>query len=74
MLSYKLNAESINESVILLHGLGDVKLSMLKLEYALKDEGYSTKNIGYSTIGETIESLAEKELSKVIEQYEKIGF
>ncbi len=69
-----MNAKSNNESVILLHGLGDVKLSMLKLESALKEEGYTTKNIGYSTTGETIESLAEKELSKVIEQYKKIGF
>ena len=69
-----MNANSINESVILLHGLGDVKLSMLKLESALKEEGYTTKNIGYSTTGETIESLAEKELSKVVERYKKIGF
>lgn len=67
-------AKSLNESVILLHGLGDFKLSMLKLENALKDEGYTTKNIGYSSTGETIESLSDKELSKVIEQYKKIGF
>ena len=74
IFSYDLNAESINESVILLHGLGDVKLSMLKLENALKDEGYTTKNIGYFTTGETIESLAEKELSEIVEIYKKIGF
>jgi len=74
IFSYNLNAKSINESVILLHGLGDVKLSMLKLESALKEEGYTTKNIGYSTTGETIESLAEKELSEVVERYKKIGF
>lgn len=72
--SSHLAAESLNESVILLHGLGDVKLSMLKLESALKDEGYFTKNIGYSTTGETIESLSEKELTKVVERYKKIGF
>jgi len=69
-----LNAKPKNESVILLHGLGDVKLSMLKLESALKDEGYTTINIGYSSTGETIESLAEKELSRVVERYKKIGF
>ena len=74
ILSLKLNAESINESVILLHGLGDVKLSMLKLESALKDEGYITKNIGYLSTGETIESLADKELSEIVEKYKKIGF
>ncbi len=74
ILSSNLIAQNNNESVILLHGLGDVKLSMLKLENALKDEGYTTKNIGYSTIGETIESLADKELSEVIERYKKIGF
>ena len=69
-----LNAKPINESVILLHGLGDVKLSMLKLESALKDEGYITKNIGYSSTGETIESLAEKEISIIVDRYKKIGF
>ena len=69
-----LKAQPNNESVILLHGLGDVKLSMLKLENALKDEGYITKNIGYLSTGETIESLAEKELSKIVEKYKKIGF
>ncbi len=74
IFSLKLNAESINESVILLHGLGDVKLSMLKLESALKDEGYITKNIGYSSSGGTIESLADKELSGIVEKYKKIGF
>ena len=71
--SYNLNAEVINESVILLHGLGDVKLSMLKLESALKNEGYMTKNIGYSSTGETIESLAGKELTEIVERYKKIG-
>ena len=69
-----LKAKSINESVILLHGLGDVKLSMVKLENALKAEGYTTCNIGYSTAGETIESLAEMELSEIVERYKKIGF
>ena len=74
IFSYNLYAKSINESVILLHGLGDVKLSMLKLESALKEKGYTTKNIGYSSNRETIESLAEKELSEVVERYKKIGF
>ncbi len=74
IVSCNLDAKPINESVILLHGLGDVKLSMLKLENALKDEGYITKNIGYSSSGETIESLSENELSKVVERYKKIGF
>lgn len=74
IFSYNLNAKHNNESVILLHGLGDVKLSMLKLESALNDDGYITKNIGYSSTGETIESLAEKELSEIVERYKKIGF
>lgn len=74
IFSYNLNAKHNNEGVILLHGLGDVKLSMLKLEIALNDDGYITKNIGYSSTGETIESLAEKELSEIVERYKKIGF
>ncbi len=74
ILIINLQAKPVNESVILLHGLGDVKLSMLKLESALKKEGYTTKNIGYSSNGETIESLAENELSEVVNRYKKIGF
>lgn len=74
LFNVNLAAESSNESVILLHGLGDVKLSMLKLENALKKEGYTTKNVGYSTTGETIESLSEKKLSSIVDKYRKIGF
>jgi len=70
----KLSAESSNESVILLHGLGDVKLSMLKLESALKKEGYATKNVGYSTTGKTIESLSDNKLLNIVEKCKKSGF
>ena len=79
IISLNLYADNGNECVVLLHGLGDVKFSMLKIESALKDEGYFTKNIGYSSTGKTIESLADEKLSKVVELlkesgYEKIHF
>ncbi|MEA2096962.1 MAG: hypothetical protein U9P73_09760 [Candidatus Cloacimonadota bacterium] len=32
-----------------------------------------TNNIGYSSTGETIESLSEKELTEIVERYKKIG-
>ncbi|MBT3169585.1 MAG: hypothetical protein HN952_08495 [Candidatus Cloacimonetes bacterium] len=69
-----LNAFPQNECVILLHGLGDVKYSMLKLENDLKDAGYFTKNIGYKPVKETIEFLSERELVPLVQIYQKMGF
>ncbi len=69
-----LNAVSQNECVILLHGLGDVKYSMFKIENDLKDAGYFTKNIGYKPLKETIELLSERELVPLVQIYQKMGF
>lgn len=64
-----------DECVILLHGIGDVKLSMSKLENDIKKAGFNTINIGYPANGKKIEMIADNELSKAIEKcrnYEKI--
>ena len=69
-----LNALPQNECVVLLHGLGDVKYSMLKLENDLKAAGYFTKNIGYKPVKETIESISERDLLPIVQTFQKIGF
>jgi len=74
LFTFQLQADNLKEGVILLHGLGDIKLSMLKLELKLKEEGYTTVNIGYSTHNETIESLAEKKLTNIVDKFKKSGF
>jgi len=64
-----------NECVVLLHGIGDTKFSMLKLENDLKDAGYKTINVGYPANGKKIETIANDELAAAIEKcsdYRKI--
>ncbi len=74
------NPEILNqrECVVLMHGLGDVKLSMLKIKKTLEDSEYKTFNIGYTTSNKTIESIAENKLSHKIKniskKYEKVHF
>ncbi len=65
---------ALNECVILLHGFGDIKLSMSFLESECRKRGYTTFNIGYSTVGETIGSLSEKLLRDLIEDCKNKGF
>ncbi|MCK4956270.1 MAG: alpha/beta hydrolase [Candidatus Cloacimonetes bacterium] len=72
-----ISADYKDECVILLHGLGDVKLSMNKLEYNLRKAGYSTKNVGYDSNDKKIELISEEDLASVIKQckyYKKIHF
>ena len=68
------NHLELNECVILLHGFGDIKLSMSFLENECLKKGYTTYNLGYSTAGETISSLSEKILTAVIRKCRKKGF
>jgi len=64
----------LNECVILMHGFGDIKLSMSFLENECQKKGYATFNLGYSTAGETISSLSEKLLTDMIKKCRKKGF
>ena len=64
-----------DECVILLHGIGDGKVSMLKLEKAISDAGFDTYNVGYPAFGKKIEKIAEEELDiaiKNVKDYKKI--
>jgi len=64
-----------DECVILLHGLGDGKISMLKLEKAISEAGFDTYNVGYPAFGKKIENIAEDELEQAIKSvsgYKKI--
>ncbi|MBC8385325.1 MAG: alpha/beta hydrolase [Candidatus Cloacimonetes bacterium] len=64
----------LNECVILLHGFGDIKLSMNFLEKECQKSGYTTYNLGYSTAGETISSLSDKLLTDLIDDCIQKGF
>ena len=46
------------ECVVLLHGLGRTKLSMLPLQRSLEAAGYEVKNQGYPSTTKSIEDLA----------------
>jgi triacylglycerol lipase len=46
------------DCVVLLHGLGRTQLSMLVLQLALEDAGYSVWNKGYPSTTATVEELA----------------
>lgn len=45
------------ELVVLVHGLGRTRLSMLPLEWALEREGYRVMNWGYSSVAHTVPEL-----------------
>jgi len=47
-----------SECVVLLHGLGRTQLSMLVLQFALENEGYTVWNRGYNSTSATVEELA----------------
>lgn len=46
------------ECVVLLHGLGRTHLSMLVMQFALENAGYSVWNKGYPSTTKTVEELA----------------
>ncbi|MBC2716431.1 MAG: alpha/beta hydrolase [Desulfobacteraceae bacterium] len=56
------------EYVILLHGMGRSELSMQPLEEFLTENGYSVINTGYPSTTKTVETLADKYLSDMVEQ------
>ena len=48
-----------NECVILLHGIGDSRSSMEKVEARLLEKGYRVVNFDYPSTSESIEHIAE---------------
>jgi len=57
-----------SDSVIILHGLGRTYLSMLKMESALKEEGYRVINLSYPSRKKNIAQLADETISRGIEE------
>ena len=57
---------SSTESVILLHGLARTSRSMLKMNAALKDAGYSVLNCNYPSRKHPIELLSENVIAQAI--------
>ncbi len=57
-----------SDSVILLHGLGRTQLSMMKMEAALKNEGYRVINLHYPSRKKNIAQLAEETISRGLEE------
>jgi len=53
------------DTVILLHGLARSPLSLIRLEVALRSEGYSVQNLDYSSRSAEIAALAESTLGPV---------
>lgn len=59
-------AAPTREHVVLLHGLGRGKLSMLRLEQNLINRGYTVSNIDYPSTQHPIEYLAEYSVAPLI--------
>lgn len=71
-----LNSEQKNlnaECVILLHGMGRTRISMLNLEKNLSTSGYRVVNFGYPSTSESIEQLAKVKIPDAISQCHKIS-
>ena len=53
------------ETVVLLHGLGRGPGSMKRIEWALRRDGYTVRNIGYSSRQHDIPTLAKQALGQI---------
>lgn len=60
-----------NEGVVLLHGLGRTKRSMVKLEERLRQEGFRTVNYGYPSTRYDIQELARTHIPRAVEHCRK---
>ncbi|MFV1997983.1 MAG: esterase/lipase family protein [Acidiferrobacterales bacterium] len=61
------------ECVILLHGLGRTRVSMLNLEAYLVESGYHTVNFGYPSRSEQIEKIASTRVPDAVSQCKLIS-
>ncbi len=57
-----------HDCVILLHGLGRTRFSMMKMALQLKAAGYRVLNLGYPSRKKSISTLAEEVISKGVEE------
>lgn len=58
-LPYPAPAEETGATVVLLHGLGRSQWSMVRMAWALEDEGYRVVNLGYPSRDHTVGTLAD---------------
>ncbi len=56
---------SMDQQIILLHGLGRSPFSMRKIERVLKDQGYRVINAGYKGISDNFEQILHQILGKI---------
>lgn len=61
------------EHVVLLHGLCRTRASMVKMEKALKAEGYTVSNIGYPSRTASIEELSEVAVARGMREGREAG-
>lgn len=66
-----LSSASFADCAILIHGLGRSDTSMKKIERALSQTDYTVVNTHYSAKGKTVAALAEKTITKALEQCPK---
>lgn len=64
---------SVNECVMLLHGLGRTHRSMSSMQKFLQENGYKVINISYPSRGGNIETLAEDYLGSAISACQEAG-
>lgn len=55
------------EQVVLLHGLGRTDLSMIRMESALREQGFEVVNVSYHSTRHSIEELAAGDLAPAVE-------
>ena len=52
--------DAAQETIVLLHGMGRSRASLLILQQRLKKEGYATLNFPYATPGKSVDELSDK--------------
>ena len=57
---------SKKECIILLHGMGRTKMSMLKAELQLKSKGYKVVNLNYPSTDKTIDEITKSAIPKAL--------
>lgn len=63
----------MKETVILLHGMGRLRLAMALLATRLRKQGFVTVNVGYPSTHKTIERLSEQYLAPAIDKCKAKG-
>jgi triacylglycerol lipase len=65
--------ESLNQCVILLHGLGRSYRAMEGMQQLLTEHGYYTVNLGYPSTNETVESIIDNRLSLAYQECQEFS-